>query len=100
MLHFSLQVTVTLDYKLKGAIHASCFVNNHLCYGAMYILKCAQLSQAPNNIGFPIILEAEVKIALSQTEGGPKTIFLIETMAKNNRLGKVERIHGEYFNHM
>jgi putative transposase len=39
MLHFSLQMTLTPEYNRKVAIHSSCFINNHLCKGAMYILK-------------------------------------------------------------
>ena len=39
MLHFSLQMTLTRAYNRKLAIQVSCFVNNHLCKGARYILK-------------------------------------------------------------
>src|SRR6266853_328084 len=39
MLHFALQMTLTPEYNRKVAIHSSCFINNHLCKGAINILK-------------------------------------------------------------
>jgi hypothetical protein len=39
MPHFALQMTLTPEYNRKETIHSSCFINNHLGKGAMYILK-------------------------------------------------------------